>query len=192
MKIGIYGGSFNPIHKKHVNVINELLDKYLDKIIIVPAGDKYSKSSLISARDRINMIELAIKPDKRKIVDNYECTNERRYTYETLNHMKKLYPDDEIYFVMGLDNLDWFDEWKEYEYMLDNYKFLIIKRDGFKFDEVMKKYEKWKDNITLTNLPEDNISSTFIRENINNKEKIKGLIDDKVYEYIKENELYIK
>ncbi|MCQ2749707.1 MAG: adenylyltransferase/cytidyltransferase family protein [Clostridia bacterium] len=110
MKIGIYGGSFNPIHKKHVNVINELLDKYLDKIIIVPAGDKYSKSSLISARDRINMIELAIKPDKRKIVDNYECTNERRYTYETLNHMKKLYPDDEIYFVMGLDNLDWFDE----------------------------------------------------------------------------------
>lgn len=192
MKIGIYGGSFNPIHKKHVNVINELLDKYLDKIIIVPAGDKYSKSSLISARDRINMIELAIKPDKRKIVDNYECTNERRYTYETLNHMKKLYPDDEIYFVMGLDNLDWFDEWKEYEYMLDNYKFLIIKRDGFEYDEVIKKFERWKDNIILTNLPEDNISSTFIRENINNKDKIKGLIDDKVYEYIKENELYIK
>lgn len=192
MKVGIYGGSFNPIHNKHVNVINELLDKYLDKIIIVPAGDKYTKRDLIEARHRINMIELAIKPDKRKIIDDYECTDERRYTFETLAHMKKLYPDEEIYFVLGLDNLDELDTWWEYEYMLKNYKFLVIKREGYDFDEVMKKYEEYKDNIILTDLPLDNVSSTYIRNNIDKKDKITKIIDEKVYEYIKENDLYIK
>lgn len=190
MRVGIYGGSFNPIHNKHVMVINELLDKYLDKIIIVPAGDKYSKRGLIETSHRINMIELAVKPDRRKIIDNYECGNERKYTYETLRHMKKLYPDEEVYFVLGLDNLDEFDTWKEYEYMLENYKFLVIKRDGYDFDKVIKKYEKYKDNIILTDLQSDNISSTYIRKNIHNEEKIQGIIDKEVYEYIKKNELY--
>lgn len=192
MKVGIYGGSFNPIHNKHVKVINELLDKYLDKIIVVPAGDKYTKRNLISARHRINMIELAIKPDKRKIIDDYECTEERRYTFETLAHMKKLYHDEEIYFVLGLDNLDELDTWKEYEYMLENYKFLVINRDGYDFNEVMRKYKKYEENIILTDLPMDNVSSTYIKDNIDKKNKIAKILDEKVYEYIRENELYNK
>lgn len=76
--------------------------------------------------------------------------------------------------------------------MLKNYKFLVIKREGYDFDEVMKKYEEYKDNIILTDLPLDNVSSTYIRNNIDKKDKITKIIDEKVYEYIKENDLYIK
>lgn len=191
MRIGIYGGSFNPIHIKHTKVINELLDKYLDKIIIVPAGDKYTKNNLIEAKHRINMIRLAVKPDRRKVIDDYECGLERKYTYQTLNHMKKLYPDDEIYFVLGMDNLDEFDTWKEYEYILANFKILACRRNNYNFDEVVKKYEKYKDNIILTNLKEINISSSFIRKNIDD-ERINEYLDEGVVRYIKENELYKK
>lgn len=194
MKIGVYGGSFNPVHNQHIKIVNELLDNnYLDKLIIVPTGNKYTKQNLISSNDRINMLNIALKKfdQKRIVVDDYECGEERRYTFETLKHIKKLYPDDEIYFVLGMDNLDEFDTWREYEYILANFKILACRRNNYNFDEVVKKYEKYKDNIILTNLKEINISSSFIRKNIDD-ERINEYLDEGVVRYIKENELYKK
>ena len=93
MKIGIFGGSFNPIHNMHLKIANYLIEnKYLDKIIFVPTGDKYSyKTHMLEADKRLIMINLAIKDNPNILSSDYEIKNQMVYTYETLNYFKELW-----------------------------------------------------------------------------------------------------
>jgi len=193
MRIGIFGGSFNPPHKMHKNIPEQLIkNNYLDKVIFVPAGNKYNKPGLVKDIDRFNMIKLMIEDNKNLDVSNYEFTNEFTYTYLTLDYFKNMYNDDEIYFICGTDNLNQFDSWKNFEYILEKNKILVIKRNNDNVGEIIKKYSKYQDNIIIANIEMDNISSTRVRENIknNNLDLVKQDLDEKVIKYIKENNLY--
>jgi nicotinate-nucleotide adenylyltransferase len=192
MRIGILGGSFNPPHKMHFKMGLDLIDKdYVDKIIYVPTGSKYKyKNNLIADEHRFKMLELMIKNDSRFEVSDYELKDFVVYTCDTLKYFKEKYPNDEIYFVCGADNLSYVDEWKNGIFLLENYKFLVIKRYTDDIDEILKRFDKYKDNIIVSDVEPDSLSSTEVRNRIKNNEDILELLDKEVYEYINKNNLY--
>lgn len=120
MRIGIFGGSFNPPHKMHYNIGKELIRMgYIDKVIYVPTGSKYIyKDNLVDDSDRYNMLSIMIEDDERFIVSDFELRNRNVYTYETLDYFQKTYPNDEIYFILGTDNLSYIDQWEKGEELL--------------------------------------------------------------------------
>lgn len=192
MRIGILGGSFNPPHKMHLNMGLELLNKnYVDKIIYVPTGSKYKyKNNLVADHHRFKMLEMMIKVNDKLDVSDYELKDEVVYTCDTLKYFQENYPNDEIYFVCGADNLSYVDEWKNGIYLLENYKFLVIKRYTDDIEEILKRFSKYKDNIIVSDVEPDSLSSTEIRNKIKSGEGVFELLDKEVYEYILDNKLY--
>lgn len=192
MRIGIFGGSFNPPHKMHLRMAKELLnDDLLDKIIYVPTGSKYIyKNNLVSDQDRYNMLKIMIKNDERLEVSDFELQTRNIYTYETLEYFKGIYLDDEIYFILGTDNLAYVDKWKYGIELLENNNFIVIRRSTDDIEKILKKYIKYRKNIVVSEVSESNISSTLIRDKIKNKENVLDFIDEDVYNYILENKLY--
>ena len=191
MKIGIFGGSFNPPHKMHKNIaLNLIKNKYLDKVIYVPTGNKYNKKDLIDAMDRYNMLKIMIEGYKNLELSNYEIKNTLTYTYQTLNYFKRIYKNDEIYFICGLDNLKEITTWKNYEYILNNFKILVIKRNDIDINNILNNINS--KNIIVTNIKLNNISSTNIRKNLQNKKtrEIYNDIEKNVLKYIEKNNLY--
>ena len=139
MKIGIFGGSFNPPHNMHKNIALDLIkNKYLDKVIYVPTGNKYNKKGLANQNDRYNMLKLMIEGYDNLDVSNYEFSK-LTFTYETLNHFKNIYKNDEIYFICGSDNLKEITTWKNYDYILDNFKLIVIRRNNDDINEILSK-----------------------------------------------------
>lgn len=192
MRLGIFGGSFNPPHNVHKNIALKLIDnKYLDKVIYVPTGDKYKKDGLVSAQDRYNMVEIMIKDNPNLLISDYELKNVLTRTFETLDYFKGKYPNDDIYFICGTDNLKQIETWKNYEYILYTYKLLVIKRNGDYIEPLLNKYNMYKKNIIITNIKEENLSSTLIRNYLKDDKVDSGLIEQKVLKYIREKNLYI-
>ena len=194
MKIGIFGGSFNPPHKMHKEIAIELIKKhYVDKVIFVPTGSKYKyKNNLLSDKVRFEMLKLMCRDNNNLEVSDYELKEEVVYTYETLDYFKNKYKDDDIYFICGTDNLSYIDKWKRGEYILSNNKLLVIKRDTSDINTLLDKYKDYKDNIIVTDIKENEISSTKIREMIYNNKRVKNYLDNKVLDYIIRNKLYRK
>ena len=192
MRIGVFGGSFNPPHKMHLKIGKELLDKkYLDCIIYVPTGSKYKyKNNLVSVRDRFNMLKLMTCNDERFIVSDFELKDREVYTYETLDYFRNIYLNDDIYFICGADNLSYIDLWKNGFYLLENYKFLVVKRYTDPIDNILNKLAKYRDNIIISNIEMNSLSSTEVREKLKNREDISDLLDDDVINYIEKNNLY--
>ena len=174
MKIGVFGGSFNPPHKMHYNIAMELINQsYLDKIVYVPTGSKYKyKTNLLPDKFRFEMLKLMIKDDRRLEVSDYELKSEVVYTCETLEYFKQKYSNDEIYFICGADNLSYIDEWKNGFDLLKNYKILVILRTGQNIDLLLERFHEYKDNIIVANIPIYDLSSTFIRNKIKNNEDV--------------------
>lgn len=177
MKIGIYIGSFNPPHLGHKKVIDYLLDeKIVDKIIIVPTQNYWNKTNLVDIKDRINMLKF-YENDKVKvdtIHNNYE------YTYKVLESLKKDYAKDNLYLIIGSDNLEEFHKWKNLDELL-KYKIIVLKRK-----EIIKNKEFDDSNfIYINDFPYINISSTEIRKGNFN------YLDKNVKDYILKNNLYL-
>lgn len=194
MKIGIFGGSFNPPHKMHLNIVEELLNnKILDKVIIVPTGLHYSyKNNLISNEHRFNMLKIMTKHNKQIEVSDFEFKDEEIHSYDTLEYYKNIYKNDTLYFICGLDNLSYVDKWYKGEYLLKNYKFLVITRDTNNLDEILNKYKTYQENIIITSIKSNTISSSFVRQELQKKNyNLSSYVDQEVLEYIKENNLYI-
>lgn len=185
MKIAVYVGSFNPVHKGHIKVVKKILKEYVDKVIIVPTMSYWNKNNLISISDRINMLKLYetkdIVIDKKN--NNYE------FTYQVLRNIQKKYKNDKIYLVIGDDLLRDFDKWKNISEIL-KYNIIVIKRNNID-ESIYKKYEKY--NFIVTNkISSKEISSTIVRNMIVNGNKdVLKYIDLKVYDYIKRNNLYV-
>lgn len=156
MKIGIFGGSFNPPHKMHKKIAKVLIKKgYVDKVIFVPTGMKYEyKTNLISNEKRVDMLSLMIEKEKNMAISKYELQQKPIYTYETLKHFKKRYKDDEIYFICGTDNLSYIDKWKNGKDILKNYKLLVIKRETDEIEPLLEKYKQYRQNIIVTKIKE--------------------------------------
>ena len=192
MKIGVFGGSFNPPHKMHLNIGLELVNKqYVDKVIYVPTGSKYKyKNNLLPDKNRLEMLEILTNKYKNLSVDDYELKDEVVYTCETLAYFKELYPNDEIYFICGADNLSYIDKWKNGEDILNNYKIIAMKRKGEDIEELLKKFVDYQNNIIVADVEQQDISSTDIREKLKNNENVLDVLDKDVYEYIRKNKLY--
>ena len=174
IKIGFFGGCFNPITNIHINIANNLIKEgKLDKVIFVPVNDFYKKQNLILAKHRLNMLKLATKDYPNLEVDDIEIKQNRHLfavdAFEIIGdspHATKCRKRD-IFMIMGSDNFNKMPTWKEYEEIKDKYNYIVISRD------------------------ENEISSTQIRDMIkNNDEKVLEYISKEVYNYIIENELY--
>ena len=192
MKIGIFGGSFNPPHNMHTEIADYMIKQhYVDKVVFVPTGSKYAyKNNLIEEEHRYNMLDILNKKNANIMVSDYELKSEVVYTIDTLRHFKEEYPNDEICFICGLDNFSYIDKWKNGEEILTNYKIVVINRDGNDLEELLVKYDKYRDNIIISNMEMKDISSTYIRDNIGEIDKVKEYLDEDVLRYIQENNLY--
>lgn len=189
MRIGIFGGSFNPPHKMHKNIAIFLLqNNYIDKVIYVPTGNKYNKKDLIEAKYRLKMLEIMTRNDNRMNTSNYEIKNTLTYTYQTLDYFKSIYPNDEIYFICGSDNLKEITTWKNYKYILNNYKLLVIKRNNDNLDEIIKNLDN--KSIVIIKINSEDTSSSTIRKDLKSG-KDNSNIDEDILKYIKKEKLYI-
>lgn len=195
MKIGVYGGSFNPIHLMHKEIVEGLLKKgYVDHVIILPTGNYYKKSNLLKGEERIKMLQLAFKDNKRVTISDYEFKNNLICTYRSLDYLQSKYPNDELYFVMGADNLLTFSTWKNYQYILDTYNLVIIDRD-INYKKIVEEYSKYKGKIVIADdVVTNNISSSEVREFFYNDKKFDydKYLDKEVYEYIVKEGFYKK
>ena len=181
MRIGIFGGSFNPPHLFHKNIVTYLLDnKYLDKVIVVPVGDNYKKRDLETFKNRFNMLNLLFNGIAE--VSNFE-EDGSKFTYEVLDHYKNEYPNDEIYFIFGEDLLKDLPNWKRYDYLIKNFKFLVVSRDNLNIKDD-------KDYVMRVKLDAKNISSTMVRDLVKQKKSIDEFVDPKVRDYIYTYNLY--
>ena len=190
MRIGIYAGSFNPIHNAHLKIAEHIIDKgIVDRVVFVPAGDGYNKKGLIEGIKRYEMIKLVVENNPKLSVSDVEIITKKSYSYQTLDYFKEKYINDEIYFVMGSDNLSEFHLWKRPEYILENYGIVVFLRNGQKVEEFKEYSEYEKIKFLEYN---DRLSSTEIRKDIKEgKYDVVSLkIDEKVLSYIKENGLY--
>lgn len=188
MKIGIYVGSFNPVHKGHIKIVNHLLEKYLDKVVIVPTGAYWDKNDLIDIKDRLNMLKFFASD--RIIIE--EEKNDLPYTYLVMEHFKEKYSNDELHLIIGADNIVSFDKWKNYNELLEG-NLIVINRNGIDVKYYLDKLDKKEKVIVTEELDNIDISSTNIRNLIEKKdfETIGKMIDGKVLNYIISNKLFV-
>lgn len=186
MKIGVFVGSFNPVHKGHIKIANYIVDNhYVDKLLIVPTGNYWDKNNIIDVKHRIKMLEFY---ETDKIIIEKEVNN-LPYTYQVINELKKRYKDDEFALIMGADNIVSFDKWKHYEELL-KLEFIIYRRNNFDIKHYLDKLGKKDKVVILDHVDNINISSTQIRETINEYQNLDELMDQNIIEYIEKNKLY--
>lgn len=192
MKIGIFGGSFNPPHNMHKNIGLELIkNNYVDKVIYVPTGNYYPKEGLVMGEKRLEMLKIMLADYNNMEVDDYEVKNRLVYTYQTLNYFKDKFYGADLYFICGTDNLKELSTWKNYQYIIDNFKFIIIRRNGDKVEEILDRYGFDRDKFIVANIEEDYISSTDVRNNIRCRvKKLTRQMDNNVLKYIEKEGLY--
>lgn len=202
MKIGIFGGAFNPIHNGHINLIKFMCNSLkLDKLIIIPTSNPPHKSSngLIDGRDRINMLKLALYDislscDIEISTIEFELEG-KSYTYNTLLELRKIYKTDDMFLLMGSDQLLYFPKWYKYKEILELTNVVGIARtveDKNAIDSfVADNRDDFGDRVTILLTNPVVVSSTQIRDNVKNGKSIAVLVPQGVNEYIKEHKLYV-
>jgi nicotinate-nucleotide adenylyltransferase len=193
MKIGLYFGTFNPIHVGHLIIANHMAEySNLEQVwmVVTPHNPHKQKNTLLDDYQRLHLVRLATEDyPKIKPSDIEFKLSQPNYTVNTLAHLKDNYPQHEFSLIMGEDNLKSLYKWKNYEYILENHDIYIYPRVSVEAE-----------NHELTNqtrihkidAPIVEISSTFIRENIKNKKNIRPLLPEKVWEYVDHNNFYKK
>ncbi|MDI6641421.1 MAG: nicotinate-nucleotide adenylyltransferase, partial [Elusimicrobiota bacterium] len=191
MKIGLFGGTFNPIHFGHLILAEEARSQFkLDKIFFIPTGNPPHKPNtpLAPKHHRKNTVKLAIKNNKYFALSDYELNKSGpSYSYQTIEHFKKLYPEDEIYFIIGIDLLKQIHSWEKGEKILNYCKFIVGLRPNYSINAIPARIRK---KVLFLKIPFIDISSTDIREKIKNLESIKYLTPEPVITYIMQNKLY--
>jgi len=193
MKIGLYFGTFNPIHVGHLIIANYLVENSdLDQVwmVITPHNPLKKKAGLLPDYHRLQMVHLATEGYEKILPSDIEFKlPQPNYTVNTLAHLKEKYPKHEFSLIMGEDNLKSLKKWKNFELILDNYQLYVYPR--ISEDEVPKEFVNHP-KITTVNAPIIELSSTFIRNSIKEGKNIKPMIDSKVWEYIDHNLFYKK
>jgi len=190
LKIGLFFGSFNPIHIGHLIVSNTIYDDTdLDEIwfVVSPLNPhKRDSKSLIHEFDRIDMVERAIEDQFHfKAIDIEFHLPKPNYTVNTLIYLEEKYPDHEFRIIIGEDNLASFRKWKNYEAILENYGLIVYPRPDTSPSDLTE-----HPNVTFVKAPKIDISASFIRRNVKEGKSIKYLVTEKVAEYIRERKLY--
>lgn len=187
MRTGIYCGSFDPVHMGHVAIMAAALESgYIDKLVVVPTGNYWDKNGLADLEHRVNMLSFVI-PDGVYIASDF---SEYIWTNELFLAYGKKYGAEELVLILGADNLERFEEWKDYRSLL-KYDFYIICRDVYDEEYVRgRMLELGKSNYLISGQRGLPISSSFIRNNLHNVKLLRGYVDDDVLAYIRVNHLY--
>lgn len=189
-KIGIFVGSFNPPTKAHYEIGKKLVnEEIINKIIYIPCDNK-KKKNLININHRFNMLKEMIKNDSLMDVDRFKVEDkDKSFNYNDLKRLKDKYLGD-LYIIIGSDNLCDLINWNNYKEMLNNYYFIVINRDNNNdLDVIVKDYKEYKHKFILINY-HNNISSTHVRNILNENGNIDDFLCKKVFDYIKNNNLY--
>jgi len=196
-KIGIIGGTFNPIHLAHLYIAYEAKLKLgLDKVIFMPVGSPPHKNNkeIVGASLRYEMVKEAIKNYEDFEISDYEIKKEgSSYTFETLEYLKNY--DNELYFITGADCLLTIEKWNQPQKILNLSKFVVFNRGGYSKDELLKQKEeidkKYNTNVIFLDIINLEISSSMIRKRIKEGKRVDFFIPKNVLNIILQNRLYI-
>jgi nicotinate-nucleotide adenylyltransferase len=193
MKIGLYFGTFNPIHVGHLIIANHMAENSdLEQIwlVVTPHNPHKQKSTLLDDYQRLHLVHLATEDyPKIKPSDIEFKLAQPNFTVHTLAHLKDHFPQHEFSLIMGEDNLNSLHKWKNFEYILENHNLYVYPRVSVN-DENNDLLNHARVHKVAAPIVE--ISSTFIRENIKSKKNFRPLLPEKVWEYIDHNNLYKK
>lgn len=198
MKIAIFGGTFNPVHNGHVKVVDEItkIDKF-DKIVIVPDRIPPHKSSkeLVNGIHRLNMCKLAFCGFENVSVSDWEIENKgKSYSVVTLRHFKQVYPNDELFLVMGSDMMLNFDKWYKYQEILSLSSIVCISRcaaDCVMLEQCVNKFRQYGGKIKIIPVKPLEISSSQIRMRLKKNLDCSCYLNKNVVQYIKDEKLYV-
>lgn len=193
MKIGLYFGTFNPIHIGHLIIANHMAEHSdLDQIwlVVTPHNPHKQKNTLLDDYHRLHMVHLATEDfPKIKPSDIEFKLSQPNYTINTLVHLQEKHPDYEFSLIMGEDNLNSFHKWKNYEAILQHHHIYVYPR--LNSGEINTQFDKHP-KIHKISAPVVELSSTFIRENIKKNKNVVPMLPHKVWEYVEHNLFYKK
>lgn len=195
-RLGIIGGSFDPIHVAHVYIAEEAQKKLnLDKVVFVPVGSQPLKlnKKVTEASLRLKMVKEAVKGKNGFEVSDYEIQKKGlSYTYQTLEHFKK--SNRELFFITGADCLMDLDRWKGVDIIFKLCKLVVLTRPGFNNEDLFKQKDqqenKYGGEIIFLEVPNLDVSSTEIRERIRDGKEVDDFLDKNVLKIIREENLY--
>jgi nicotinate-nucleotide adenylyltransferase len=193
MKIGLYFGTFNPIHIGHLIIANHMAEHSdLDQIwlVVTPHNPHKQKSTLLEDHHRFEMVFLATKEYPKLNPSDVEFKlPQPSYTINTLAHLQEKFPQHHFSLIMGEDNLNSLHKWKNYEVILQNHHIYVYPRlNSGDIDTQLINHPK----IHRVGAPVIELSSTFIRESIKNKKNVVPMLPEKVWQYIEHNNFYLK
>ena len=188
-KVGIYSGSFNPIHHGHVMLANYLVEfSDLDELwfVVTPQNPLKKKEDLLDDDERLKMVQLAVGDDPRFHVSDIEMhLPTPSYTINTLTALSEQHPDCEFIFICGMDSLQNLKNWREYQKILDNYELLVFPREGFDGGELIN-----YPSVNVLKTPIIEVSSTFIRNCVKEGRDMRHFIPEKAFQYMQEHHFY--
>lgn len=199
MKIGIMGGTFDPIHKGHLMLGEYAYHEFqLDEIWFMPNGNpphKASETIESKTKNRVAMVERAILEIPYFVLQRYEVDNkEVNYSYKTMEYFRYAYPEHEFYFIIGADSLFGIEKWVRPEILLKSCVVLAAYRDDKDTEEMLTQIqylnEKYGADIRLLNTPNVDISSSEIRRRVKEGKSIRELVPEAVFQFIEENQLF--
>ncbi len=196
-QIVIFGGCFNPPLNSHFSLAQQIVNEYsqVEKVIFVPVNSKYQKIDLISNEHRYNMLQLVCNKNEKFEVSPMEIESDRPlYTIETLTAFQEKYPEYEIAFTTGSDNLKEIDTWKNASLLLKNFKIYVLQRAEDSIEKIIEKNPFLRENKqsfiqTKINI-RTNLSSTYVRNCIKEGKSINYLAPEEIISYIEKNNLY--
>ncbi|MBK7808212.1 MAG: nicotinate-nucleotide adenylyltransferase [Saprospiraceae bacterium] len=189
MKIGLFFGSFNPVHVGHMIIANHMVQySDLDQIwmVVSPHNPLKNKASLAKDNDRYHLVQLAIGNNTKIKASNVEFSMPLpSYTIDTLTFLNEKYPKHIFALIMGGDNLENIDKWKNYQQILDNYDIYLYKRTGHNPDK-FSDYPR----VKKMDVPLLDISATFIRQALHEGKSVQYLVPDAVHDYLENSVMY--
>jgi nicotinate-nucleotide adenylyltransferase len=187
LKVGLYFGSFNPIHIGHLIIGSFVANNTeVDQVwfVVSPHNPLKKSNSLLNEYHRLHLVQLAIDDDDQLKASNIEFKLPRpSYTIDTLTYLNEKYPDYDFAVIIGSDSFQNIAKWKNYEQLLKNYNFYVYTRPGFEATSTVE-------NVTILKAPLLDISSTLIRQTIIEGKSIRYLVPEKVREEIERNNYY--
>ena len=196
-KIGIMGGTFNPVHKGHIEMAKHAAQQFnLDKVVFITGGNPPHKrgNRILPGIIRHKMVQLAIKDYPMFFASDYEINkNTYSYTYETLEYMKRTHKEDSLYFIIGADSLHDLPTWKKPRLIMELCTFLVYSRKGYSQKEDLKNLKKeYYCKALFIDAKNVDVSSTRVRKKLEENQDVSAYLDKEVYDYIKRNNLYKK
>ena len=196
-KYVIFGGTFNPIHFGHLMICEYLKEELgLDKVIFIPTGNPPHKSLDVSAIDRYNMVKLAISSNPDFEISDIETNRVNlSYTVDTIIELKKIYENQKLFFLIGLDTLFQLKTWRKIEELSREIEFVVALRPKYiDIDEINRELKFLRENygtiVEIIHTPLYEISSTELRTRIRDEKSVRYLIPNNVVNYIKESGFY--